>query len=212
MNRGYVKLWRKSLDNGWLQNHELWAFWSYCLLKASHKKFVVKIGFQEITLLPGQFVFGRKQAAKDLKMSEWQIRACLDFLKKHENLTIKTTNKFSIITIINWVTYQGDDIDEPPANPPTNRQQTATYKNKKYIGTYFSINELQHQKYEEAYPLLDCLEEYKKMEAWLESNPSKRKTERGYPRFVNGWLLRVFKKNKEEENNQGDWRDKYPKL
>jgi len=131
MKRGYVKLWRKSLDNGWLQNHELWVFWCYCLLKASHKEFVVKISFQEILLLPGQFIFGRKQAAKDLKMSEWQIRACLDFLKKHGNLTIKTTNKFSIITIINWPIYQGDNSNEPPANSPTNHQQTATYKNVK---------------------------------------------------------------------------------
>lgn len=209
MNRGFVKLWRKSLDNGWLQNHELWVFWCYCLLRANHKKVIVKIGYQEITLLPGQFIFGRKQAAKDLKMSEWQIRACLDFLKKHENLTIKTTNKFSIITIVNWPIYQGDVCEETPANPPTNHQQTATDKNI-YIGEFFSINEKQHQKYEQAYPLLELFGEYKEMDAWLESNPSKRKTERGYPRFVNNWLSNSNKKMKEK--NPDDWRDKYPEL
>ena len=31
MNRGYVRLWRKSLDAGWIRNHKLWAFWTYCL-------------------------------------------------------------------------------------------------------------------------------------------------------------------------------------
>jgi len=212
MNRGYVKLWRKSLDNGWLQNHELWVFWCYCLLRANHKKVMVKIGFQEIILLPGQFIFGRFRAAQELKMTEWKIRACLHYLKVCGNLTIKTASKFSIITVINWPLYQGDDSNEPPADSPAIHQQTATDKNKKYIGTYFSVSELQHQRYEEAYPLLDFLVEYKAMDAWLESNPSKRKTERGYPRFVNGWLSREFKKKKDKETGQGDWRDKYPRL
>lgn len=131
MREGYIKLWRKSLDNGWLKNHDLWVFWSYCLLRANHTSVIVKIGFQEIPLQAGQFIFGRVQAAKDLAMSEWKIRNCLDFLKKAGNLTIKTTNKFSIITIVNWDTYQGDSIAKPPAKPPTNRQQPATEKNVK---------------------------------------------------------------------------------
>lgn len=212
MHRGYIKLWRRALDNGWLANHELWSFWCYCLLKASHKKIIIKIGFQDIPLNPGQFIFGRNAAMRDLKMSEWKVRACLRYLRVCGNLTIKTTNKFSIITVLNWPIYQGDDSDEPPANSPTNLQQTSTNKNKKYIGTYFSVSELQHQKYEEAYLLLDILGEYKAMDAWLESNPTKRKTERGYPRFVNGWLSREFKKKNEKENSLDNWRDKYPQL
>ena len=131
MNRGYVKLWRKALDNGWLQNHALWAFWSYCLLRANHKETIVIIGYQEVPLKPGQFIFGRKRAARDLNMTEWKIRSCLYFLKKAGNITIKTTNKFSIITIVNWNTYQGHDIQEPPAKPPSTRHQPATDKNDK---------------------------------------------------------------------------------
>jgi len=126
MDRGYIKIWRRSIDNDWLKNHELWVFWSYCLLKASHKKRIVKIGFQEINIKPGQFVFGRKRAAEELNMSEWKIRRCIDSLRKSGNLTIKTTNKFSIITIMNWDIYQGEKIEnrqqnrqQPANNPPT---------------------------------------------------------------------------------------------
>lgn len=112
MNRGYVKLWRKSLDAGWFQNPELWTFWTWCLLKASHRVIVVKVGFQEITLQPGEFVFGRLKASKELKMGEKKIRNCIDFLKKAGNVAIKTTNKFSIITIINWSIYQADEEEK----------------------------------------------------------------------------------------------------
>lgn len=112
MNRGYVKLWRKSLDAGWLQNPELWTFWTWCLLKASHKAIVIKVGFQEVPLQPGEFIFGREKASKELKMGEKKIRNCIEFLKKAGNVAIKTTNKFSIITIINWSTYQTDEEEK----------------------------------------------------------------------------------------------------
>lgn len=111
MNRGYVRLWRKSLDAGWIRNHKLWAFWTWCLLKASHKKSDIIVGLQSIHLMPGQFVFGRMNASKETGLTEREIRTVLEFLKKVGNLTIKTTNKFSIITIINWNRYQGEEAE-----------------------------------------------------------------------------------------------------
>lgn len=121
MNRGYVRLWRKSLDAGWIKNHKLWAFWSYCLMKASYKEFDAIIGLQVVHLTPGQFVFGRKKAAKETGLTEQEIRTIIDFLRKAGNLTIKTTNKFSVITIINWPTYQGEEIEN---NQLINQQRT----------------------------------------------------------------------------------------
>ena len=122
MKRGYIKLWRKSLDGGLLQNHKLWTFWCWCLLKASHKKHKQLVGFQEIELDAGQFVFGREKASKELKISERCIRTCLDNLKKTKKATIKTTNKFSIITIVNWGTYQDNNTINDLQN---DRQQTS---------------------------------------------------------------------------------------
>jgi len=106
MNRGYVKLWRKSLDKGWIKNHKLWAFWSWCLLMTTSREFDAIVGLQVIHLMPGQFIFGRKMAADETRLTEREIRTILEFLKKNGNLTIKTTNKFSVITITNWGTYQ----------------------------------------------------------------------------------------------------------
>jgi hypothetical protein len=116
MNRGYVRLWRKSLDAGWLRNHKLWAFWSYCLLKASYREYDAIVGLQIIHLLPGQFIFGLKKASEETGLTIREIRTILDFLKKAGNLTIKTTNKFSIITIVNWHTYQPQENENDTQN------------------------------------------------------------------------------------------------
>jgi hypothetical protein len=43
----------------------------------------------------------------------------------------------------------------------------------------------------EAYPAVDVLAQIKAAAAWCESNPSKRKTKRGMPAFINRWLART---------------------
>jgi hypothetical protein len=130
MNRGYVKLWRKSIESGWLSNHKLWAFWCWCLMKASHKEYDLVVGCQTVHLLPGDLIFGRKAASIELRMSEQEIRTAVDSMRKRKNLTIKSTNKFSIISIINWETYQDQEtIDNQQSNQPlTNNQPTTNHK------------------------------------------------------------------------------------
>lgn len=44
--------------------------------------------------------------------------------------------------------------------------------------------------WKELYPAVDILQELRKMKGWLESNPAKRKTQRGIKRFINGWLAK----------------------
>lgn len=132
-DKGYIKLYRKSINNDWLKNHKLWAFWSYCLLKSSHKKHTIKIGFQNVELNPGQFAFGLNVASEETNLSIQSIRTCLAYLKKSQNLTIKTTNKFSIITICKWETYQNDKIDDQQANQQTTNKPLTTYNNVKNV-------------------------------------------------------------------------------
>jgi len=70
MEEGWVKLWRKSIDSGLIKNHKAWIFWTYCLMKANHKKdYKQTIGFQEVLLQPGEFVFGRKKASFETGLS-----------------------------------------------------------------------------------------------------------------------------------------------
>lgn len=133
MKRGYVKIWRKIQDNDIFKNHKYCAFFLWSLTKASHKRVNIIVGCQAVTLEPGQFVFGRRMAAEELGMSEQEIRTCIELAKKADFLTIKSTNKFSIITIINWHIYQGTDIDDQPTHQPTSNQQATTNKNDKNV-------------------------------------------------------------------------------
>ncbi len=119
---GYIKLWRKSLEKGWLANHELWVFWTWCLLRAAHQERDVIIGNQTVHLKPGEFVFGLASASQQLNLSIQQIRTILKFLKREENLTIKSTNKFSVISIVNWEIYQADN---GTTNKQTNKRLTS---------------------------------------------------------------------------------------
>lgn len=43
----------------------------------------------------------------------------------------------------------------------------------------------------ETYPAVDVEQELRRMIAWLDSNPTKRKTRRGIERFINSWLART---------------------
>ena len=123
MERGHVKLWRKSIDSGLLQNANLWTFWSWCLLKATWKNRECVINLQPVSLEPGQFIFGREAASKELKMSEQIIRTCVQKLKNMKNLTIKSTSRYSIITIMNWDIYQ---CNQPADNQQINQQVTSS--------------------------------------------------------------------------------------
>ena len=125
---GYVKLWRKSLESPIWQNHNLWRFWEWCLMKATFKPRVGKVGFQDVQLEPGQFIFGRLTASKETGLSEQTIRTSIDSLRSSQNLTIKSTNKYSIISIVNWAKYQEDATQQTTKQRPTNDPLTTTDK------------------------------------------------------------------------------------
>jgi len=80
-----------------------------------------------ITLTKGQLVIGRKQAASDCHLSEQTFRTCLKFLKKTKFLTITSTNKFSVITICKYGSYQsGNHQPNQLPNQQTNQHLTST--------------------------------------------------------------------------------------
>jgi hypothetical protein len=79
-------------------------------MKASHKErwWTMKTGKSEIEIkiMPGQFVYGRLSAATELNMKPSTVRNRMEKLKNMQNLDIKEDTQYSIISIINWNTYQ----------------------------------------------------------------------------------------------------------
>ena len=147
MNQGYIKLYRKSIDSQVFQNPHLWKLWTLCLMKANHKEAWVSVDhiIEPIKILPGQFITGRYSLHKEYypkatkkQKSALTVWRWLLFLEKVGNLSIKTNNKYSIVTIINWETYQGDkkqneQVNEQQMNNKrtTDEQQMNTNKNVK---------------------------------------------------------------------------------
>lgn len=122
MERGYVKLWRKTLDSGLLQNATAWQVFGYLLLKASHKHTRILVGTTPVDLSPGQIVTGRKAIAKECKLSEQNVRTALALLEKLEILTIQPTNKYSVVSFVNWDNYQQERPAIQPTNSPASNQ------------------------------------------------------------------------------------------
>lgn len=121
MYRGYVKIWRKIIDSPVFLDAGLYKLFTLCLFLANHKaEWVQMEGYvKPIPVLPGQFITGRYQlhgmyhqwrkGYKKRSPSPRTVWRWLHFLKEMQILTIKSFNKFSIITVINWETYQQND-------------------------------------------------------------------------------------------------------
>jgi len=156
MTRGYIRLWRKTIDDAVFQDAHLFKVFAWCLLKATHKVISVPVktgrGQTIVTLNPGQLIFGRYSASRDLKMPPSSIRDRLERLRKLQILDIKPDTHFSIITVTNWQSYQADDNEEGQATrqatdtQPTQTKTIRTKKTKNTYGDFVLLTDNEYQK------------------------------------------------------------------
>ena len=105
-NQGWISLHRKLEDNPIFQNEKALKIWIWCLLRANHTETDILLGRNLIHLKVGQFIFGSDVACEQLHMSKSTIHFWLHYLKVERYIERKTTNKYSIITILNYEKYQ----------------------------------------------------------------------------------------------------------
>lgn len=133
---GYIKMYRKLLDWQWFNVDYMVRVWIYILMKVSYDGGY----YGTVKVDKGQMVTGRKKMAADLNLSEQQIRTALDRLKATNEITIQSTNKYSVITVVNWADYQCDSSQSTNGitttalnEQPTNNQQITTNKEIKKV-------------------------------------------------------------------------------
>lgn len=114
---GYIKLHRKMLDWEWHSDPNTFSVFMHLLLMARFDNGQWK----GVHLKPGQLITGRKALGQLTGISEQGIRTCLERLKATNEITIRSTNRFSVITIVNWAKHQNID-DTPTSNQPTANQ------------------------------------------------------------------------------------------
>jgi hypothetical protein len=127
MHRGYIKTYRKILEWQWFKSSETVHLFLYLLAKANFKDSC----FMGHEIKRGDLVFGRQIASVDTGISERTIRTCLARLEQTNEITRKSTSKFSVITICNYETYQSEEekIDQrSTSNRPAIDQQSTTSK------------------------------------------------------------------------------------
>lgn len=169
---GFIKLDRDIQKWKWYTKDKMLLLWIDILTSASYED-----NYYDGRLIKkGQLVFGLHNLSKKLNMSVQSLRTCLNRLKSTGEITIESTNKYSIITVVKWDEYQAvpDHVNNPdngaPNKPVTNEQQTS---NKRVTTTKEVIEVLEGKEYPNLLKgVEDLLPEEKALleeENWLEN-------------------------------------------
>jgi transcription initiation factor IIE alpha subunit len=104
MTQGWIKLHRGFTKFEWYQDANTMRLFLHLLIMANHKK----AKWQGNVIERGQLITSRGHLSRDLGMTVQVVRTSLAKLEKTENITIKTTSKFTMLSICNYDTYQSE--------------------------------------------------------------------------------------------------------
>ena len=142
----------KETENGWIKlNKKIlkWGWYSDVNVKITFLHLLLVANYEEGEYLGqkikrGQAVIGLKATSKKIGISIQNLRTALEKLEKSGEITRKSTNKFTLVTIENYSKYQdrkvvnNNDINKPLTNdqqttnkPLTNDQQHLRNKESK---------------------------------------------------------------------------------
>ena len=124
MAEGWVKLDREILDSAVFANPRLLKLWVWCKCSAAWKEQWLPMrtgkGETEVKLSPGQFVFGRKAAAKKLKIPATTVERLMKKLETLGMIRLKPGTHFSVVTVCNSELYKSAP---EKSGQPTGRQR-----------------------------------------------------------------------------------------
>ena len=105
MGPGWIKLHRSLLDWQWFGSKNHLIVFINLLLRCNYRE----TKYKKQTIMPGQILTGRKQISSWTGISEATVYRILCDLEDTNEVNIKKTSKYSIITIVNWCNYQSDE-------------------------------------------------------------------------------------------------------
>lgn len=122
---GWLKLYRSILDSAVFQDAEVLKVWIWLLCNVAFEQHDTICYGKVIHLKPGQIATGRKKIAQCTDLNENKVYRALTALKSLGNIEIKSTNKYSIITVVNWEKYQDENGKRTANEQQTNSKTTA---------------------------------------------------------------------------------------
>jgi hypothetical protein len=126
MKAGWIQLHKSLIDWEWYDDANTMRVFIHCCLRANYED----KEWRGATIKRGTFITSVMTLSKELKLSESKIRLSIKKLKTTNEITIKTTNKFTTVTICNYDTYntwkkENDKQDnEQHDNQTTIKQQS----------------------------------------------------------------------------------------
>jgi len=119
---GWIKLHRKFLEWEWYTDSKMVHLFIHLLLSAS----IEDRKWKGIVLQRGQLATTVAELSKKTGLTAQNIRTCLEKLVNSQIINRQSTNKYTLVTICNYESYQAiGSIDQQTANNQvTNDQQT----------------------------------------------------------------------------------------
>lgn len=215
---GFVKIHRIFLDWPWYLDINTKVLFIHMILKANWKDG----RFRDTTVPRGSFVSSIAKLAEETGLTNDEVRTAISHLIHTKEVTKRSTNRYTMFTVINYDLYQ-DATERIPSRPqavpvlfPTIEEEQERKEDLRNIindiscpepektapnqsgillplvdKSFYNVPMDKIALWSETYPAVDVEQELRRMIAWLDSNPTKRKTRRGIERFINGWLSRT---------------------
>lgn len=122
MDTGWIKIYRSMANWGWYTDSPVKDLFLHLLLTANWVPGV----FRGRDISPGQKVTSVANLAAETGLSVKQVRTALEKLKSTGEITVEATNKFTVITVVNYCKYQCLDLPEGQTkdNQMANKGQT----------------------------------------------------------------------------------------
>lgn len=115
---GWIKLHRSLIEWEWYNEPQVFQVFLHCLLKANHKD----KKWRGTVIKKGSFITSYGHLSEQTHLTIQKIRTVLGKLKVTKEIGIKTTNKYTMITVCNYKVYQGDEGESN--KQVTNKQQS----------------------------------------------------------------------------------------
>ena len=207
----WIKLDRRILKWGWYSDMNVKGVFLHLLLIASYEDGE----YLGSKIKRGQAIIGTIETANQLGITRQQLRTALSKLEKSGEISKKTTNKFTLITIENYNKYQDVTLisnQRVTNEQPTDNQRVTTLKNVKklkkvknniyirpHAGEFENVKLTKEELDKLQVSYSDCYEEYiEKLSSYLAQTGKRYKSH--YATLLN-WIRRDGKEKQETKQN-----------
>lgn len=103
--KDYIKINRKILDWEWWHDINTCRVFIFLILKANWKD----SRWKGIEVKRGSYISSLDKMASDVDLTKSELRTAINHLQKTKEISIQTTRKYTVFTVLNYDLYQNDN-------------------------------------------------------------------------------------------------------